>query len=162
MNDKKNRAWGQFSIEQEIRIEAPRARVFEALITDINSWWAYRFSKEGTSTVRLEPRVGGAFFEDFGGGEGALWGTVTYIKAPEILRLDGPLGMDTAVSSTYTYDLVEADRATIIHLSHQASGFIDPKWGEAHGAGWGELLGRLLKGWVEEGKKFTEFPNRRY
>ena len=160
MSNAKNRTWGQFSLEQEIRIAAPRARVFDALLRDANSWWGYRMAKDGKSTIRVEATLGGKFYEDFGDGQGALWGTVVYFKAPEILRLSGPLGMDTAVNSTYTYELMEAGGETTLKLLHQASGFIDPKWGEAHGKGWNELLGRFLKGWVEEAKPYTAFENR--
>lgn len=160
MSNAKNRSWGQFSLEQEIRIAAPRTKVFDALLRDINSWWGYRFAEGGKSTIRVEPTLGGKFYEDFGNGEGVLWGNVIYFKAPEILRLTGPLGMDTAVNSTYTYELAEAAGQTTLKLLHQASGFIDPKWGESHNEGWNELLGRFLKGWVEEGKPYTAFEER--
>ena len=79
-----------YHIEQEVTIRAPRAKVYDALVRDVNSWWAFRGGLPGAKLI-LEPHVGGRFFEDLGDGEGMLHGTVTYLKRPEKLRIVGPL-----------------------------------------------------------------------
>ena len=152
-----------FHIEQEVLIRAPRARVFEALTRDIGQWWAFRLTQEG-STLVLEPRVGGRFFEDLGDGQGALWGIVQHIKRPEILRLNGALGMmRDPVVSVYTYELIEAeDNATRLKLTHRAAGEPAPQAEENYRGGWGKLLGRYLKAYVEEGKRYTELGDPPY
>lgn len=148
-----------FESEQEIAINAPRDRVFDALINDVSHWWAYRFHEN--STVRLEPWPGGRFYEDSGANDGALWGTVTYVKRPEIIRLHGCLGMlDRPVVSVYSYELVDANGSTVLKLRHRCIGDLDPKWAKAHGDGWGELLGKFLKAWVEERKPYTAFESK--
>ncbi|HEU4965657.1 MAG TPA: metalloregulator ArsR/SmtB family transcription factor [Bacilli bacterium] len=141
-----------FEIEMEVTIQAPREKVFAALTQDINQWWAYRLGGERTSTLHLEPKMGGRFYEDWGNGEGAVWGTVYYFQAPAEIRLNGPLGMKGAVNSDYSYVLEEQDGATVLKLSHQAVGLLQPDWEEAHRHGWQELLGQFLKEFVEEGK----------
>ena len=105
----KSKRTGSLSIEQEVLIDAPRERVFKALTTEVEKWWAYRVHGKGT-VVKLEPKLGGWFYEDSGKGEGAIWGTVIFFRRPEVLRLTGPLGMSGAVKSTYTYELVEKGR----------------------------------------------------
>ncbi|WP_349408353.1 SRPBCC domain-containing protein [Pseudalkalibacillus sp. SCS-8] len=142
-----------FQIEQEITIHAPREKVFQALTKDINQWWAYRLKQDGDSTLTFEPEVGGRFVERWDDNHGALWGVVTYIKAPEEIRLNGLLGMKGAVNSAYTYQLEEKGEDTILKLSHHAHGLLDPNWRDAHDDGWKELLGTFLKEYVEEGKR---------
>ena len=152
-----------FHIEQEVLIRAPRARVFDALTRDIGQWWAFRLTHEG-STLTLEPRVGGRFFEDLGDGQGALWGIVQHIKRPEILRLNGALGMmRDPVVSVYTYELTEAEgNATRLKLTHRVAGEPAPQAEENYRGGWGKLLGRYLKTYVEEGKRYTELGDPPY
>jgi uncharacterized protein YndB with AHSA1/START domain len=142
---------GSFHVEQEARIAAPRDKVFDALC-DVGGWWCHHFA-EGSPKITLEPRVGGLFQEHWGDGEGALWGVVTYVKRPEVLRLTGPLGMDTPVSSVYEFRLDERKGGTVLRLTHRCVGLIDRKWRRAHDKGWGELRKRL-KAFVEKGEKY--------
>jgi DNA-binding transcriptional ArsR family regulator/uncharacterized protein YndB with AHSA1/START domain len=138
-----------FQLAQDIVINAPRERVWEALTTNIDQWWAFRLGEEG-STMSLEPKVGGQFVERWGDDEGALWGIVMYVKRPQVLRLNGPLGITTPVNSVYSYELHERGEATLIKLTHHAFGEPGPKWEEAHARGWNELLGKYLKAFVEQ------------
>jgi DNA-binding transcriptional ArsR family regulator/uncharacterized protein YndB with AHSA1/START domain len=140
-----------FQIEQEVMIDADHQTVFTSLTTEINQWWAYRlFGQE--STLSLEPKVGGSFLEDAGNGEGAIWGTVTYVKASEEIRLNGLLGMRGAVNSAYSFKLEDKGNSTLLKLSHSAAGLLDPNWKDMHSHGWEELLGTFLKEYVETGK----------
>ena len=152
-----------FHIEQEVEIRAPRARVFDALTRDVGQWWAFR-ATHGESTLVLEPRVGGRFYEDLGDGQGALWGTVTYIKRPEALRLTGQLGMlKDPVIGVYGYELIEAPGGTtLVKLTHRVAGAPAPQAAESYRGGWGKLLGRFLKAYVEEGKRYTELDEPLY
>jgi uncharacterized protein YndB with AHSA1/START domain len=141
-------ALGSFQIEQEITINAPISKVYEALTKDINSWWAFRLGEEN-STLTLEPALNGKFYEDWGNGQGALWGTVLYIKENEEIRLNGLLGMKGAVNSAYTYKLEEKGSGMVLKLSHHAVGLLEPQWEEAHRHGWNELLNVRLREYVE-------------
>jgi DNA-binding transcriptional ArsR family regulator/uncharacterized protein YndB with AHSA1/START domain len=142
--------YDSFEIEMEVTIDAPRALVFDALTRDINQWWAYRLGEARPSTLHFEPKMGGRFYEDWGNGEGAVWGTVYYIQSPQEIRVSGPLGMKGAVTSDYTYVLEEKGSSTVLKLSHQASGLLHPDWEKNHRHGWQELLGDFLKAFVEK------------
>ncbi len=142
-----------FRIEQEVRIEAPREQVFKALTEQAGDWWEFRVAPEGVpSEFTFDPVVGGQFVEKWRENEGAVWGNVYYVNAPEEIRMQGHLGMQGAVNSSYTYRLIEEDGATLLQLSHHASGIIQDDWEQAHTEGWTYLLGTLLKDYVEKKK----------
>ncbi len=144
----------EFRIAQDVVIDAPREKVWEALTSEIDRWWSKRLHHTvGESTLSLEPRLGGSFIERWGDHEGALWGTVIFIKKPEMLRLSGPLGMiEAPVMSVYSYELQDHGDGTLLNLLHHACGPIKPQWHAGYSAGWTELLGSHLKAYVEQGK----------
>ncbi|MGO4889461.1 SRPBCC domain-containing protein [Anaerobacillus sp. MEB173] len=139
-----------FRIEQEIFMNAPREKVFKALTEKVEDWWEFRLAPEGkTSHFTFDPIPGGRFIEKWGKNEGAIWGNVYYVNAPEEIRLYGHLGMQGAVNSSYTYRLIEKEDGTLLQLSHSASGVIQENWEQDHKKGWEYLLGTLLKNYVE-------------
>jgi uncharacterized protein YndB with AHSA1/START domain len=146
---------GFFQIELEFSIAVGRQRVFDGLTRHVGKWWAYRVGRR-RGVMRLEPFVGGRFFEDHGDGEGALWGHVTYIERPKELHISGPLGMSAAVASVHSFELVKQESGTLLRLSHRCAGLIDPHWENAHRAGWTELLGTCLKNYIETGERFDD------
>jgi DNA-binding transcriptional ArsR family regulator/uncharacterized protein YndB with AHSA1/START domain len=140
----------EFRIEQELFIDAPRAKVFNALTENVEDWWEFRIAPKGvTSHFTFEPVPGGRFIEKWGENEGAIWGNVYFVNAPEEIRLFGHLGMQGAVNSAYTYRLLEKEGGTLLQLSHTASGVIQDQWEQEHSKGWEYLLGTLLKNYVE-------------
>jgi len=139
-----------FTIEQEIKLNAPRERVFKALTENVSDWWEFRLAPKGVqSKLTLTPVPGGQFIESWRENEGAVWGNVYYVNAPEEIRLHGHLGMQGAINSAYTYRLTEEDGVTTLQLSHTASGVIRENWEHDHTEGWKHLLGSLLKNYVE-------------
>ncbi|NHM31684.1 SRPBCC domain-containing protein [Neobacillus terrae] len=140
-----------FRIEQEVLIDAPREQVFKALTERAGDWWEFRLAPKGVqSQFTFDPVPGGQFIEKWSGNDGAVWGNVYYVNAPEEIRLHGHLGMQGAVNSSYTYRLLEKEGATLLQLSHTASGIIEENWEQEHSEGWKYLLGTLLKNYVEQ------------
>ncbi|WCK52557.1 metalloregulator ArsR/SmtB family transcription factor [Aneurinibacillus sp. Ricciae_BoGa-3] len=140
-------AFGTFQIEQEVMIEASPQRVFNGLTEEINDWWEFRLGGKETKLI-LEPKLNGLFYEDCGNEQGIVWGTVIYFKKPVEIRLIGLLGMTGAVNSHYSYKLEEKGSSTLLRLSHDAVGLLEPQWEEEHRKGWAFLLGKL--------KEYTE------
>ncbi|OIK15755.1 ArsR family transcriptional regulator [Bacillus sp. MUM 116] len=142
-----------FRIEQEVFIDAPREQVFKALTEQSSDWWEFRLAPKGVpSQFTFDPSPGGQFIEKWGDNQGAVWGKVYFVNAPEEIRLNGHLGMQGAVNSSYTYRLIEKDGGTLLQLSHHASGIIRENWEQEHTEGWKYLLGTLLKNYVEKNK----------
>jgi len=154
-------ALNAIQIEQEVRIEAPPSRVFEALTQDVAAWWGapYLYNQQATDIV-LEPRVGGRMFEVWGQGkgkqedEGALWAVVTAIERNKQLTLSGPMGMSGAVSGIITYSLEPAGKsATTLKLSHRAIGEVTEEARQNYTFGWTDLLATRLKQFIETGTR---------
>lgn len=139
------------SIVLEYVIEASPDRVFRGVTAEIGAWWTHSFKEH--KTVSLEPRVGGRFYEDWGDGQGALYATVTYLEAPRKLRLSGPMGMSGAVACAMEFALEDRGASTLLKLTHDILGTINPQVVEEYRAGWKELLGQSLKNHVEQGAK---------
>jgi len=137
-----------FQIELEFTLAASCEAVFEALTQDVDRWWVFRVV-EGISVMRLEAKVGGLFVEENASGDGRLWGTVEYIERNRRLRLRGPLGMNTAVDSVYSFTLQPQDAGTLLQIEHRAIGDIAPDMGQAHHDGWISLVIEHLKSFVE-------------
>jgi DNA-binding transcriptional ArsR family regulator len=155
---------GVVRIEQEVEIAAPPARVWDALTVEIAAWWGapylYASHAEGVGKrevrdLRLDARPGGLLLEDWGGGDGAVWGTVVEVRRGALLELVGTFGMAGAVHGVLDFALEGKGKATILKLSHRAIGdFADAAGLEAaFGEGWRDLIGLRLKAWVERGEK---------
>lgn len=146
-----------FRIDQEVEIAAPREKVWASLL-DVQGWWCHRVVGKG-STLVLEPRVGGRFYESWKGeswkgDEGALWGVVTFLRSPDLLRLAGPLGMNGAAQSVYEYRLESKGSRTTLRLTHRCSGEMEPGARADYEGGWGTLWTHL-KALAETGKRFS-------
>ncbi len=78
--------------ELEVLIEAPRARVWNALIEESSTWWPKDFyTSDKTRKFTIEGHLGGRFFEDFGDGQGLVWYQVVGIERQKSLLLAGHL-----------------------------------------------------------------------
>ena len=142
---------GILRVELEVRIEAPRERVWRALVDDIRHWWHPDFyALPGSSTFTLEATPGGRMYEERSDGGGALWGTVVAVEpgvALDIMmtvaaRFGGPrMGM-------LRLDLREDGDATILAVSDSVMGRLGDGSREALEGGW-RVLVEGLREWVE-------------
>lgn len=110
-------------LEQEIRVEAPREKVFEALTLRCGEWFTHRIIPG--SVVRTEPRVGGLMYEDAGDGRGALWSTITAYDPPRFVRMAGAWGVAGPVQIMVTFRLEEDGDTTVLQSTHHIVGEID-------------------------------------
>lgn len=133
---------GHVEVRHEVRIEASRDLVFEALLT-VDDWWRSRFRSR--STVSLEPWVGGRFMEDWGGESGALYGVVTFIERPTTLVVSRPMGVRGAPASSWTIELgdVAGGRETAVRVLHAVYGSVDAEARRGYAAEWQAALAAL-------------------
>ena len=127
-------------VEHEIRIEAPRDRVFRLLSdqAEMARWMPVSL---------FEPHVGGRF--EMVAGEWVAFGEVTQLDPPRRLAYtwdwqNQPLGTRTEV----TFDLEADGQATILRLRH--AGFTSPEQAASHTTGWTHYEERLSA--VAEGR----------
>lgn len=93
-------------IEAELHFRATPDRVFRALTVDTQRWFPHTYGEDKVRSIVMEPRVGGAHYEDWGDGAGHLYGHVTVFDRPHRLGLRGRIMPGSMLDTEYT---IEAD-----------------------------------------------------
>jgi DNA-binding transcriptional ArsR family regulator/uncharacterized protein YndB with AHSA1/START domain len=136
-------------IEMEQRYQAPIERVFAALTTELDNWWAFRFKPE--SRVVVEPWVGGRIFEEWGDGTGALYGNIVYLDPPFKMTSRGPGGINGNFSNISAETLVEEGDVTVRKVSIRMWGEVPDDLAKMFTEGTKAIAEQLLRRYVEEG-----------
>ena len=146
-----------FLVKFEVSINAPAAKVYDALVRQVGSWWnpEHTYSHDAKN-LSIDPRPGGCFCERLPNGGGIEHLRVVYVAPPQIVRFLGALGplQASGVAGSMTWRLTGGPGATRLELSYSVGGFIDDgfeKIAPAVEAMLHEQLDRL-KLFVETGK----------
>src|SRR5215210_2387200 len=107
-------------IETELQFRTTPERLFRALTEDSQAWYPHTYGGDRVKQVVLEPRVGGAHYEDWGGGLGHLYGHVTVYDAPYRFSIRGRITPGTILDSDYV--LEQDGDATVLRASKVAVG----------------------------------------
>jgi len=127
--------YGAFAFQDSVRVPGSAEAAFDAFV-NVNAWWDHRFS-ESPARFYIEPRAGGGFWELFDAkGNGVRHATVIYVQRPEILRMEGPLGLSgNAIQVVFTLSFTPvmdsaavALDSTTVHLDLHAAGEVQPGW----------------------------------
>jgi uncharacterized protein YndB with AHSA1/START domain len=140
----------------EVSIGESPAEVFYALTHDTGGWWGHPFLRPDTTSMFLEPRLGGLFVEHRDGG-GSVVAAVTSWTDDRQLELTGPFHLGLAVGIA-AFDLIPTDGGTSLKFSFRAFGAIEgaaDQWAN----GWRELVAVRLKTLVETGKRLGVNPD---
>lgn len=150
-------------IKLALEVDAAPATVWTSLTAGIGEWWPKQFYV-GTAPKRfvVEPRVGGRVFEDWGDGDGVLFGTVLVWDPGKALTWAGDMSAEyggparTVTSFTLTPAAGGSRTAVAFHdtpygvLSDEAMTHLEE--------GWRWLLTDCLKPFLETGRR-PERPN---
>jgi DNA-binding transcriptional ArsR family regulator len=103
-------------IEAELRFRCTPDRLFRALTEESLTWFPHTYGNEDrVRAVVMEPRVGGAHYEDWGDGRGHLYGHVTVFDRPYLLSLRGRVMPGSTLDTEYE---LEADgEETVLRMS---------------------------------------------
>jgi uncharacterized protein YndB with AHSA1/START domain len=107
-------------------IGAPAARVYDALVGQVGTWWNPQHTYSGDSkNLSIDPRPGGCFCERLPSG-GVEYMRVVYIRPNEMVRLTGGLGplQASGVSGSMTWRLSAAEIGTKLELIYSVGGFV--------------------------------------
>ena len=144
----------QINLELETRIDAPRARVWDALTRDTAVWFGREADGGPGNGFTLEAHVGGRFFrhlrESHGEGMGHLWGHVQVIKPPHLLEISGPLACSMPALNHVAFRLSEDGDATLVSFKHVGLGMFPEDFLGGFERGWRSLLEEGLKKHVEQ------------
>jgi uncharacterized protein YndB with AHSA1/START domain len=146
-----------FLVKFEVSVTAPPAKVYDALVGQIGSWWnpEHTYSHDAKN-LSIDPRPGGCFCEKLPNGGGIEHLRVVYVAPPQVVRFSGALGplQASGVAGSMTWKLTGGPDSTRLDLSYSVGGFIQggfDKIAPAVEAMLREQLDRL-KLFVETGK----------
>ncbi len=117
-----------FLVKFDVSINAPAAKVYDALVGQVGSWWDPQHTYSGDAkNLSLDARPGGCFCEKLPNGGGIEHARVIYVAPREVLRLSGALGplQASGVAGTLTWKLTSGTDNTHIQLTYSVGGFID-------------------------------------
>ena len=117
-----------FLVKFEVNVNAPAAKVYDALVGQIGSWWDSEHTYSGDAkNLTIDARPGGCFCEKLPNGGGIEHARVIYVSPREVLRLSGALGplQASGVAGTLTWRLIDGTENTRIQLSYSVGGFIE-------------------------------------
>ena len=117
-----------FLVKFEVNVNAPAAKVYDALVGQIGSWWASEHTYSGDAkNLTIDARPGGCFCEKLPNGGGIEHARVIYVAPHQVLRLSGALGplQASGVAGTLTWKLTSDTNNTHLQLSYSVGGFID-------------------------------------
>ena len=116
-----------FLVKLETNIHAPPAKVYEALVAQIGSWWnpEHTYSHDAKN-LSIDARPGGCFCEKLPNGGGIEHLRVVYIAPPQVVRFSGALGplQASGVAGSMTWKLSGGSDTTRFELSYSVGGFI--------------------------------------
>jgi len=140
-------------IEMEMRINAPREKVFAALTSEYDHWWPHRYKPD--STCYAEGRVGGYIGEKFKNGGGAVTGMIVYFDPPYKIVSSSPSSLSKG-SSAYSIDTLEPDGEGCIYKRELSVwGTVPQEMEKMFREGSKALMEDALKGYLEDGKRYS-------
>lgn len=142
-------------IELEIEIDAPGARVWQAMTGDVSSWWPREFyaGAEAAKGYHIEPKLGGRMYEDWGDGNGLVWANVVGLDAPHWIHLVGHMAPPYAgpAINMLRLELKASGTKTKLMLSDTITGKVDEKMRLEMHDGWILLFEKGMKAYIESG-----------
>ena len=143
-----------FVVKFEVTVNASAAKVYDALVGQIGSWWDSEHTYSGDAkNLSIDARPGGCFCEKLPNGGGIEHARVIYVSPREVLRLSGALGplQPSGVVGTLTWKLITGTDNTRLQLSYSAGGFIDGGFEKIAPA-----VESVLRGQIDRLKQFAE------
>jgi uncharacterized protein YndB with AHSA1/START domain len=117
-----------FLVTFEVNVNAPPAKVYDALVSQIGSWWNPEHTYSGNAkNLSIDARPGGCFCEKLPNGGATEHLRVIYVAPGEVLRLSGALGplQASGVAGSMTWKLTDGNNSTRVQLTYSVGGFID-------------------------------------
>jgi uncharacterized protein YndB with AHSA1/START domain len=115
-----------FTTVHEVRVNAPRARVWQAAVDEIGKWWSDDHTINGDAgRMIIESKPQGCFCERFENGGGIVHMEVTFVNPGIILRLTGglgPLGL-MGVNGNMTWEFFDALEGTRVKFTYVVGGY---------------------------------------
>ena len=116
-----------FLVKFEVSVNAPAAKVYDALVGQVGSWWnpEHTYSHDAKN-LSIDARPGGCFCEKLPNSGGIEHLRVVYVAPPQVVRFSGALGplQASGVAGSMTWKLTGGPDSTRFELSYSVGGFI--------------------------------------
>jgi hypothetical protein len=147
-----------FSFSDSVLLPFSPDTAFDVMTGDIRGWWDHHFSNSPIA-LTIEPRAGGSFLELFDNeGHGARHAVILYAERGKRLRMEGPLGLSgRALTFVATWDYAKRPGGTLVTLSCNMSGQIDPDLAKAVAGVWHHFFYDGLLPYVKSGKYLEKY-----
>lgn len=141
-------ALSTIAVDVTVFLPVPPVRAFTSFLNDVDHWWTYRVRDRARCI--LEPEIGGRWMQTWDNG-GSLFGIITVIDPPQMIRVQGPLAMTGAAMNVVDFIFEEAPDGTHLIVQHRGFGDIEEGSAEMYESGWHELLGESFHAWLSRG-----------
>ena len=139
-------------VELEVTVDAPPARVWDAMVNRTAHWWRKDFfTNPATKGFHIEPRPGGRMYEDWGGENGAIWATVLTVEAPRRIQFMGHLTKQYGgpAHSIFQFEVEPSGKGSVVKISDTIFGNLSEDQAAKMDEGWRMLFEEGLKPYVE-------------
>ena len=136
------------SFQVEITVQQDIAHTWEYFFNQISNWWPKTFfTSERTLRFQIETYIGGKMFEDFGEGDGLIWGHVIGVDYLHTVDVRGSLTKTFGgpAISFGKFELTAENGSTCISYSCDFIGSIEEKTVQSIEQGWQNLLEEHFK-----------------
>jgi uncharacterized protein YndB with AHSA1/START domain len=116
-----------FVVRHEVTLNAPPAKVYEALLA-VGAWWDPAHTYSGDSkNLSIDARAGGCFCERLPDGGGVEHMRLVYLVPGKALRMSGALGplQGSGLAGAMTWSLAPAGNGTKLQLTYSVGGFME-------------------------------------
>jgi uncharacterized protein YndB with AHSA1/START domain len=117
---------GGFITENEVIVDAERARVWQAAIAEVGQWWHDDHTISGdASRMSIDARPMGCFCETLVGDNGIVHLVVTSVSGNVMLRMTGglgPLGL-MGVNGNMTWEFFDVEGGTRVKFAYAVGGY---------------------------------------
>ncbi len=152
---------GVIHLQVEVEIRATPEAVWTALTDDIGRWWHPAFYTGGkVGDMRLESILGGRMVEEWGEGEGLVWGVVNGLERGRRLEVvnDTSRAWGGPSRGHFSWTLEDAGEGTVVRFEQSQFGVVSEQTASSLDSGWSFLFERCLKPWIEEGQDPATVP----
>jgi DNA-binding transcriptional ArsR family regulator len=137
---------GLVRVAVEVPVQAPVARVWKTLTERPEVWWPTDFfSSPRAMRMRLEPKLGGLLYEDWGEGAGFVWATIIGLNPPASLDMVGHMaaGFGGPATTIVRIELLAAESGTVVRLTDAVMGHVSEDSPRHLREGWTAILTSL-------------------
>ena len=116
-----------FLVHHEMTVTAPPARVYDALVRELSTWWSPSHTYTGDArNLSIDPQPGGCFCEKYPAGGGIEHARVIHAAPGRLLRLSGALGPLAAhgVAGSLSWRMTGEGGGTKLELTYSVGGFM--------------------------------------